>query len=97
MTRYAKINSENIVENTIVCDDSQISSINGSFIKVTESTGECSIGYSYLVEESKFVSAKPYESWILDETFNWVSPLGENPNPALKYWDEENQEWADRS
>lgn len=96
MTRYAKINLENIVENTIVCDESQIATLNGNFVKITELTGDCSIGYSYLINESKFVSPQPFESWTLDENFNWVSPIGENPSPATKYWDEETQSWLDR-
>lgn len=96
MTRYAKINLDNIVENTIVCDDSQISLFQGNFIKITETTGDCSIGDLYLLESSKFIPPKPYESWVLDESFNWVSPIGENPNPAIKYWDEETQSWLDR-
>lgn len=96
MIRYAKINSDNIVENTIVCNDSQISLLQGTFIKITESTRDCSVGDSYIPTESKFVSVKPHESWTLDENFNWISPLGENPNPALKYWNEESQAWLDR-
>jgi hypothetical protein len=96
MTRYAKINAENVVENTIVCDDFTISSMPGVYIKITESTGDASIEHSYLPEENKFIRPKPYESWLLNTEFEWESPLGENPNPALKCWDEESQNWIDR-
>jgi len=96
MIRYAKINTENVVENTIVCDDVTILTIPGVYIKITESTGDASIGYTYLAESNKFVGPKPYESWVLNTEFQWESPLGENINPALKFWDEETQNWVDR-
>jgi hypothetical protein len=99
MSRYAKINSgSNIVDNIIVCEDSQINLLDGTFVKIIlESTKECSVGYSYDAENNKFISPKPYDSWVLDENFEWISPIGENPNPALKCWDEESQNWIDRS
>jgi len=98
MSRYAKIDSSNIVENVIVCEDSQISALSGNFVKIiSETTKECTIGFSYDKDNNKFIAPKPYESWTLDENFEWISPIGENPNPALKCWDEESQNWIDFS
>ena len=105
MSLYAKINSDNIIENVIVCVESQIFSQEGNFIKVTTETKNPQIGGEYNKEVNKFISIKPYESWILDEEFNWTSPV-EIPSDAqitplglvINYlWDEENQEWVSRS
>jgi len=93
MSLYAKINSDNIVENIIVCQDSQISTIEGFFVKVTEDTKDASVGFSWDKENNKFLKPKEYDSWVLDENFEWVSPSGESFLLG-QYWDEESQEWV---
>lgn len=93
MSKYAKINQENIVENTIECEDSNISLFLGAYIKVTESTKDTNAGDFWDPENKKFINPKPYESWILDENFNWVSPSGESFLIG-HYWDEDSQEWV---
>lgn len=93
MSIYAKINSENIVENVILCEDSEIGTQKGNHIKVTESTKNASVGYTYDAENNKFIASKPFESWTLNEKFDWVSPVGESP-AGLHIWNEENQEWV---
>jgi hypothetical protein len=91
MINYAKIEN-GIVTNVIVCEDSQIGSQNGDHIKVTSLTKNASIGHTYDAENNKFIAPKPFESWTLNESFDWVSPIGESP-AGLHTWDEENQEW----
>ena len=105
MSRYAKINLNNIVENVIVCEDSQISLQDGYFVKVTTETKNAQIGGEYNKESNKFILIKPHESWILDEDFNWTSPVEIPSNAQLTpldavinyFWNEENQEWVSRS
>jgi hypothetical protein len=96
MIRYAKMNAENVVENIIVCDDFTISSMPGTYIKITENTNDTSIGYTYLTVENKFIKPKPYESWVLNDNFDWESPEGLNPDPLTKMWDENTLSWTDR-
>jgi len=51
------------------------------------------IGFTYDVSNDIFVSPQPYESWTLDENFDWQPPV-EKPDDGNEYtWDEENQEW----
>ena len=101
MSQYAKINSDNIIENVIVCEDSQISLQDGNFVKVTNETMSPQIGGEYNKDANKFIRIKPYESWVLNDEFNWTSPV-EIPNDAqitplgsvINYkWDEEDQAW----
>lgn len=91
MSIYAKIEN-GIVTNTIICDDSNISSLNGEYIKQTELTNVAEIGYPYNYQKGKFESPQPYPSWILKEDLTWESPLGPKPAGIVR-WDEENQEW----
>lgn len=92
MSNYAKIEN-GIVTNVIICEDSEIGTQSGHHIKVTESTKNPVIGSSYDAENNKFISPKPYDSWTLDENFDWISPVGASP-AGLHNWNEEDQEWV---
>lgn len=53
------------------------------------------IGYIYNEEADMFVKPQPYESWSLDEFFDWQPPV---PMPEIgddqqAVWDELMQEW----
>jgi hypothetical protein len=40
-----------------------------------------------------FIRPKPYDSWTLDENFDWQPPV-EKPDDSEEYiWNEDNQEW----
>ena len=62
-----------------------------------------SIGGTYDSINDVFISAQPYESWSLDENFDWQPPIPE-PNTVnvgditliVYSWDEENQRWRGR-
>lgn len=52
------------------------------------------IGFSYDPLNDVFIAPKPFDSWILDENFDWQSPKP-YPNDGFKYeWDEVKQEWV---
>ena len=96
MSKYAKINSENIVENVIVCEDSSINVLNGFYVKETESTGAASIGFAWNQSKGKFIKIQTYPSWTLnEETCEWEPPTPKPANPWKGYWDEESQEWIE--
>jgi hypothetical protein len=94
MSRYAKINSDNIVENVIICEDFQVSSLEGIYIKETADTNTANIGERYDAANNKFIPAKPYPSWILGEDFEWHSPVGCSPSDGTYEWHEDTQEWV---
>lgn len=92
MSNYAKIEN-NIVTNIIICDDEIISNVNGNYIKITNETNECHIGYEYISNKNKFKSPQPFNSWILnEETLAWEAPK-EKPTDGFYRWDENTQEW----
>jgi hypothetical protein len=93
MSIYAKINFESYVENLIVCEDDLILTQPGKYAKVTESTKNAGHGYFYDEINNKFICPKPYESWILNENFDWQPVSGPSPE-GIHIWNEENQEWV---
>ena len=57
-----------------------------------------SVGFSYNEDLDAFISPKPFNSWILDDTqLNWISPIGNAPDlteeqiqsNCIYIWDEE--------
>lgn len=95
MSKYAKINSNNIVENILVCEDSQISSFNGKFIKITDSTREPSVGDEYREDKNKFILAPVWQSWILNEdTLEYEAPVNK-PSSGDWIWSESSENWIE--
>ena len=94
MSTYAKI-QEGIVTNIIVCEDSDVSTLEGSYVKQSEITGYACIGEPYNEEENKFIGKKPYQSWVLNNNFVWESPLGEAP-VGKTIWNDLTQEWVEK-
>lgn len=95
MSKYAKINSENIVENTIVCEDTQISSFSGTFIKVTENTRTPSVGDSYRADRGMFVHSPIWPSWILNEETLQYEPPVSKPVTGEWIWKESSENWIE--
>lgn len=94
INKYAKIEG-NIVVNIIICEDSQISTISGDFVKVTSVTNEAIIGGEYNKEKGLFIEQRPGELWTLDEeTLKWIPPVA---RPSENHdWNEVLGEWVER-
>jgi hypothetical protein len=53
------------------------------------------IGYIYDETRDAFISPKPYNSWILNEsTCNWEAPIAYPTDGQIYSWNEENQNWT---
>jgi len=91
MSKYAHI-IDNVIDNIIICEDSNISLFSGTYIKVTQERGEAKNGGSYNSQKDKFIDPQPYPSWILNEDDEWVSPTGQGYTDG-QAWNEEDQEW----
>ncbi len=93
MSNYAKIEND-IVVNVIICDDSNISSLNGEYVKITDNTNNPTIGSVYYKDKNKFTNIKVYESWVLNqETCLYEAPVGK-PQEGEHYWDEGTTSWV---
>ncbi len=68
-------------------------SYNGSFRKQM-----ASLNGTYDPVRDEFVTVKPFPSWTLNTTNDWVSPLANNPSSGSSnyggaVWQEDNQRW----
>jgi hypothetical protein len=54
------------------------------------------VGGSYDPSNNVFIDIKPFNSWVLNSSFKWESPIGNQPDDEKKYiWDEETLSWAE--
>lgn len=53
-------------------------------------------GYSYFPDEDIFVAPQPFNSWLLDENFDWQAPTP-MPTEGRWYWDEANLIWVEEA
>ena len=52
------------------------------------------IGFTYDETADVFIAPKPFESWSLDENYDWQAPI-DYPADGKQYsWDEANQAWV---
>ncbi len=52
-------------------------------------------GSIYLKEQNAFTTPKPFESWVLDEKFDWQPPVPNPKNEKPSRWDESTKSWVD--
>jgi len=63
-------------------------SYNGNFRNVF-----ASIGYTWDSDNNVFYPSQPYPSWVLDENYEWQSPVPCPEDGNIYNWNEENQSW----
>jgi hypothetical protein len=108
MSHYAKINSDNIVEQVIVAEQDFINTLPGHWIQTSYRTQNnqhpeqrplranfAGVGFTYNAENDVFIAPKPYASWQLDTaTWSWQAPMP-YPEGTTSYWDENTQSWIE--
>ena len=52
------------------------------------------IGYTYDAARDAFIAPKPFNSWLLDESFDWQAPTP-RPTEGFWYWDEPTLTWIE--
>jgi hypothetical protein len=104
MSHFAKIDSNNIVENVIVAEQDFINSgaVGDSFLWVqTSYNGNfrgkyASMGDTWDKVNEVFISPQPYPSWVLNETSCIYEAPVPYPTDDLMYsWDEDTTSWVE--
>ena len=103
MSHFAKIDSNNIVENVIVAEKDFINSgvVGDEFLWVQTSYNNnfrgkyAANGDTWDKVNEVFISPQPYPWWTLDTAFTWNAPVA-YPTDGLKYvWDEDTTSWVE--
>ena len=101
MSHFAKIDSNNIVENVIVAEQDFINSgaVGDAFLWVqTSYNGNfrgkyAAIGDTWDKVNERFVSPQPFASWTLDADFNWQAPVAYPTDDLMYTWNEDTLAW----
>jgi len=101
MSHFAKIDSNNIVTEVIVAEQDFINSgaVGDSFLWIQTSYNNnfrkqfAAVGYKYDKLNDVFIARQPYDSWILDDSFDWQPPTA-RPDDGKQYlWNEDTTSW----
>jgi hypothetical protein len=97
MKKFAVLEDNKII-NIIIADSKEnAENLTGKIcIEFTDEPAEPNGTY----ENGRFLRAKPYPSWILDEEDNWQSPIPhpiqeDKENPKHYNWNEETTSWIE--
>ena len=110
MAHYAFLDKNNLVTEVITgIDETELiedldtetwyGNFKGQICKRTSYNGKirkryAGIGYTYDAVNDLFISPQPYDSWLLDENFDWQPPTPK-PDGDFWFWDEENLNWME--
>jgi hypothetical protein len=112
MAHYAFLNENNIVTEVIVGKDETDTThdweqfygeIRNQVCKRTSYNNNirknyAGIGYSYDAQRDAFIPPKPFPSWLLnEETCLWNAPISKPVNNQNYQWDEQSQNWIERT
>jgi len=107
MAHFAKINSENIVEQVLVVPDEQENrgqeflneiGLDGTWIQTSYNNSFrkqfAGIGFEYLPDEDAFRLPSAFPSWVWNaEAWKWEPPIAK-PEDGKRYrWNEETTSW----
>jgi len=103
MSHFAKLDSNNIVENVIVAEQDFINSgaVGDSFKWIqTSYNGNfrgkyASIGDTWDKVNEVFISPQPFPSWTLDADFTWNAPIAYPTDDLMYSWDEDTTSWVE--
>ena len=106
MAHFAEIDSANIVLRVIVVPDEHEENgsqychdlLDGTWLQTSYNDRirkqYAGIGFKYDASADVFIAAKPFESWLLDENYDWQAPIAYPADGKLYSWDESNQAWV---
>jgi hypothetical protein len=50
---------------------------------------------TYNLDADIFISAKPLESWVLNENYDWQPPIARPQDGKFYYWEETTLNWVE--
>ncbi len=94
--KYAELDENNIVINTIISSEENARHILGKIVEYdalsNPSRRDAVIGSTYDEINDRFIDPRPYPSWDLDEDYFWQPPVARPTGPNM--WDEETESWV---
>lgn len=80
------------VTNIVVAEDKPLDTELGIYLEYND-VNPAVIGSEYDSANNAFIAPKPYDSWVLDENYNWIAP--EEKPEGFYRWDEQSLSWVE--
>jgi hypothetical protein len=93
MATYAQLDEENIVLNIVDADNDWIALQPGTWIEYTDAK-RAYIGGTYDDVDDVFIAPAPFNSWYLDENYDWQPPVPYPDGEGMFVWDEDIEDWV---
>ena len=107
MAHFAQIDENNVVVNVLVVPDDQEHrgqafladdlGLGGTWVQTSYNNNiknrYAMIGGTYDPVNDVFIDIKPFDSWSLDDNYNWQPPTPYPDDENLYSWNEDNQRW----
>jgi hypothetical protein len=101
MSSFAHI-IDGVVVNVILATQEYIDSQDSLFIEYEDDDNNvikniiAGRGYTYDEVNDVFIAPQPYDSWSLDNNYEWQSPVAkpDDFDTRIYIWDEENLSWV---
>ena len=90
---FAKIEN-NIVINVEVASQEHIDTLEGNYVATPSNGTYAGIGFSYDEKNKVFIAPQPFESWVLNTSYQWQAPTAMPTDDNKYYWSEENLKWT---
>ena len=95
MAHYAKVES-GVVTEVIVAEQEHIDTLSGTWIQTSYNSNFrkrfAGKGYTYSSTDDVFIPPKPFNSWTLNNDFEWQPPTP-RPETGFYRWNESSQSW----
>ena len=98
MTQYfAEIDDNNIVTQVIVAGQSFVDSLGGKWVETAMDgsirANYAGISYTYDPVKDAFYAPQPFQSWTLNDKFQWEAPVAYPTDGKMYQWDEASKTW----
>ena len=98
MSHFAKIEN-GIVTEVIVAEQEYIDTLDGQWVQTSYNStirkNFAGIGFTYDANNDAFVPTKPFESWVLNEKYQWEAPTPMPQDDKRYSWDEATTSWVE--
>lgn len=89
---FAKIEN-GIVVNVEVASQEHIDTLEETYIASPSNGTTAGKGFTYDEKNNVFIAPKPFESWVLNDKFQWQAPKVMPTDDSRYYWNEETTNW----
>jgi hypothetical protein len=93
MKFYAKLENNVVIAIKTCLDTETVDGDEWQYISYEKQKNPVGLGFTYDNQNDVFIYPKPFDSWVLNNSFSWEAPVS-YPDDGYSYdWDEDSISW----